>query len=221
MRVRKRHAWSAVLVVLFALPVVKPEGLPWLEGLLDSTLSWPARAGIGAPATTGEPQAGTPSARERDLEIGNGQVRDALFQSLDETRQRAELKEALAGLSALPRAVPARVSRGGDASSLRKSVRIDRGSSEGVEKGDAVVQGGVLIGRVEQVESHAARVQLVTDRRARLELAIRTGDGQRAVGFLDGGNGDVLSMRNVRAREGLVVRVGDPVLTSNGDERVP
>ena len=36
-----------------------------------------------------------------------------------------------------------------DASSLRRSVRIDRGALDGVTKGDAVVQGGVLIGRVE------------------------------------------------------------------------
>jgi rod shape-determining protein MreC len=136
-------------------------------------------------------------------------------------RQRAELKETLAGLASLPRAIPARIVRASDSSSLRRSVRIDKGSADDVARGDAVVQGGVLIGRVEQVETHAARVQLVTDRRARLELAIRASDGQRVVGYLVGGSDDALRLRDVRAREGLVVRAGDPVLTSNGDERVP
>ena len=221
MRVRKRHAWSVVLVALFALPVVKPEGFAGLEGFLDATLSWPAKNGIGAPSTSAEAPAGPATARERDLEIENAQVREAYFQSLDETRQLAELKQTLAGLASLPRAIPARIVRAHDASALRRSVRIDKGSEDGVGKGDAVVQGGVLIGRVEQVESHAARVQLLTDRRTRLELAVRTGDGQRAVGYVDGGDGDALRLRNVRARDGLVVRVGDPVITSNGDERVP
>jgi rod shape-determining protein MreC len=220
MRVRKRHAWSVVLVVLFALPVLQPRGFPGLEGFLDATLAWPARNGVLAAPSPGDAPSGPPTARERDLEVENAQVREALFQSLDESRQRSALEPTHAGLASLWRSIPARVVRAKDASSLRRSVRIDKGTEDGVAVGHAVTQGAVYLGRVEQVESRAARVQLVSDRRARLELAVRTADGQRAVGYLAGGGDDVLRLRGVRAVEGVVVRVGDPVLTSNGDERI-
>ena len=49
MRLRKRHAWSAVLVALFALPVVKPDGFPGIQGWGDSALSWPARSDVANP----------------------------------------------------------------------------------------------------------------------------------------------------------------------------
>ena len=223
MRLRKRHAWSAVLVVLFALPVARPQGFPGLEGWLDSTLNWYARTDVGNPHAWGGTRAPSSdeSPRERDLEALSLRLREDYLAAVDEARQRLELRDAIGALPRLPRSLPARVLRAHDTSSLRRSILIDRGTEDGVREGLAVVDGGVLVGLVAMAEAHASRVQLVTDPRSRLEVAVRTQEGERAVGFLIGGLTDSLNVRHLRGRAGLVVRAGDPALSSNADPRVP
>jgi rod shape-determining protein MreC len=210
-----------VLVALFALPVLRPRGFPGFEGWLGATLDWPARSGVGGPSAAPEetpPLART--SRERELEAINARLREENLASRDEASQRARLGATLPHLARLPRCLPARIVRAHDASILRRSVVIDVGTADGVREGLAVVQGGVLVGIVRQVRAHDARVMLVTDRASRLEVAVRTVEGERAVGYLSGG-GDLLPLRHVRARDGVVVRPGDAVVTSNADEYVP
>src|SRR5207244_9312299 len=90
MRLRKRHAWSAVLVVLFALPIVRPAGFPGLEGWLDSTLNWYGRTEIGNPHAWGGTAAPSSdgSARERDLEAADMRLREEDRASGEGARQR-------------------------------------------------------------------------------------------------------------------------------------
>jgi rod shape-determining protein MreC len=227
MRVRKRHAWSAVLLVLFALPVVKPEGFPGFEGAGDSAVCWFARAGALNPHGwfSREEPSGPDSARVRDLTGMLLASRAEEYRLREEMAQREDLREWLskaAPLTRVPKAVMAKVLRARDASRTRRSIAIDRGTEDGVAPGLAVVQGRTFLGTVASTRGGFARVQLLTDPHARLEVAVVTSGGARAVGYLrGGGDPDRLALRFVRRREGVEVRPGDPVVTGNGDERVP
>jgi len=222
MRLRSRHAWSAVLVALFALPVLKPDGLPGLEGSLDGWLNWTGRMGLGNPHSWRVAPAGGPGTqREKDLEVIALEQRESYYRLLDELVQRQSLRDALAEVERLPVALEARVLRAHDASQRRRSLLIDRGAADGLVEGLAVVQGSRLVGLVQHVDERSSRVQLVTDPGFRIEVSVRTQEGLRASAFLRGGNDDAMPLRNLRATDGLVMRRDDPVLTSNGSERVP
>lgn len=223
MRLRKRHAWGAVLIVLFVLPVAKPDGFPGMEGWFDGVFNWTARSDVGNPhvwavkASDGDDD----GPRAKALEQIAIAQREDHFALLDELAQKSDLRDALKGFDRLPLALPSRVLRANDPSGTRRSCLIDRGSDDGVEIGQAVVQGPVFLGTVFHVEPHSARVQLLTDPYSRLQVAVRTQEGLRATAWLRGGSDDGLGLRLLRGTEGLHVRSGDPVLTSNADERVP
>ncbi|MCC7138856.1 MAG: rod shape-determining protein MreC [Planctomycetes bacterium] len=224
MRIRKRHAWTAVLIGTFALPVLQPQGFPSLEAPVDALLGWPSRFELANPHAWNagsDRGGGADGERARALETIAISEREEHFRLLDELAQRAQLGELLQGFQRLPLARPARILRAHDPSSTRRSLLLDRGSEDGLEVGQAVVQGRVFVGTVASVSAHTARVQLLTDPYARFEVAIRTSDGTRATAFVRGGAGDTLPLRNLRGAAGLHVRPGDPVLTSNADERVP
>ena len=68
-----------------------------------------------------------------------------------------------------------------------RSLKINRGSADGVRSGDAVICADGLVGRVRAVYSHAADIQLVTDPNARISCALALPDGTPAVrGVLKG-----------------------------------
>ncbi len=222
MKFRSRHAWSAVLVALFALPVLQPDGFPGLEGRVDGWLNWTGRLGIGNPhAWRVAPGGGSGSQREKDLEVIALEQRESYYRLLDELVQRQSLRDALAGVERLPVALEARILRAKDASPRRRSLLVDRGAADGLVEGLAVVQGSRLVGLVQHVDERSARVQLVTDPSFRIEVAVRSQEGVRATAYLRGGDDEALPLRNLRAPTGFVVRRDDSVLTSNGSERVP
>ena len=178
MRLRSRHAWSAVLVALFALPVLKPQGFPGLEGTLDGWLNWTGRLGLGNPhAWRIAPVGGPGTQREKDLEVIALEQRESYYRLLDELVQRQSLRDALAGVERLPVALEARILRAKDASSRRRSILIDRGAADGLVEGLAVVQGSRLVGLIQHVDERSSRVQLVTDAAFRIEVAVRTQEG--------------------------------------------
>jgi rod shape-determining protein MreC len=224
MRLRKRHAFGGVLVVLFALPVLKPGGFPGVEGWLDGVLAWPARSGIGvARASSAPPAPSTAEAGGRVAELEKRIIGLTAehYDTMEAIAQRLDLREALAGLDRVPASSPARILRSRDLSPGRRSVLLDRGAADGLEKGWAVAMGRTYLGTVAHVEARSARVQLLSDPYARLEVAVRTQEGQRAVAWVRGEDAETLRLRHLRARPGLVVRPGDPVFTSNASERVP
>ena len=225
MKLRKRHAWSAVLIGLFVLPVVRPEGFPDFEGRVDSALNWTGRFEVANPHSWRVPT--TPDAREgdahaKDLEVITIAQREEYFRLAEDAAQRVELRAALAGTDRLPLAVSARILRAHDAATGRRSLLIDRGAEDGLEVGQAAVLGRVLVGLVQHVEAHSARVQLITDPYASLHVALRTQEGARVTAWLRGGTDEKsMPLRNVRLGEGREVREGDPVLTDASTERVP
>ncbi len=224
MRRRRRHMFALVLVALFVLPVVKPDGFPALEGWFDGALHWTSRLGLtsSSPLDPTAPSGEADVKRARDLAVINLEQREAFFAYVEETSQRTGLRDTIGSLDRLPLALAARVIRASDASNQRRSILIDRGEADGLVEGAAVVQGGVFVGTVQRVDPHSARVQLLTDAPARLGVAIRTKEGARATAWLRGG-GDETSMplRKLRAPDGIHVRPDDPVLTSNENELIP
>jgi len=96
-------------------------------------------------------------------------------------------------------------------------VVIDRGSSDGVRPGQAVIDGLGVMGQVEDVQRHFASVRLISDPSHALPVQINR-SGLRAVAF-GMGETDRLSLPNV-SRE-ADVREGDLIVTSGLGNRFP
>ncbi len=228
MRLRKRHAWGAVLVALFALPVLKPDGVALIEEPTGSFFGWFAKLTPGPKLLGSETGAEPQSELVRELERENRILWDRHLRTQERLRQVGELKAALerSELDRLPKAVLARVLRAHDPVPLRRSILIDRGSADGVRVGHPVVMGAVLLGRVRAVRANTSVVQLVTDPRSRLEVFVRTSTGTLLRGYVrrDGSSDgeDRLRVEFVRLKDDVgVIGRKAPVFTSNFDERVP
>jgi rod shape-determining protein MreC len=230
MRLRKRHAWSAVLIGLFALPVLKPDGVALLEEPVANVVTWPHRSELLRPGSwlrnEADPEEMTP--RERALIAELQQVWESHLQYKSKVDDLAGLASALeeSGLDRLPPIRIATVLMAHDPVHLRRSITIDRGSDDGVQVGQAVVIGRVLLGRVREVRSRAAIVQLITDPRSRIEVFVRTTANKllrgyaRREGRKDGR--DQLRIDFVQLPDdGSQIAEGAPVFSANFDPRVP
>lgn len=96
-------------------------------------------------------------------------------------------------------------------------VLIDRGSEDGVVQGQAVIDGTGVMGQVEEVQTHFARVRLISDPSHALPVQINR-TGLRTVAFGSGETG-FLNLPNV-PRE-ADVRIGDLLVTSGLGDRFP
>ena len=228
MRLRKRHAWGAVLIALFALPVLKPGGVPLLEEPTGGFFGWFAEITPSPQVFQGDPGAGDDDPRVRELELENRRQWNEHLRERDRLLQRAEVLKVLkrSDLDRVPRGVLARILRAHDPVPSRRSILIDRGRSDGLRVGDTVVMGATFLGRVRQVHAGTARVKLLTDPSARLEVFVRTSKGTlvrgyaRRVGTEDGR--DRIQVDFVELKPGIgVIPVKSPVFTANFDERVP
>lgn len=89
------------------------------------------------------------------------------------------------------------------------SMIITAGSRDGVRKGQAVLSGEVLVGRVAEVGLRSSRVLLLTDLNARIPSML---ESSRAKGILAGDNTDRPKLNYLSSK--TVVSVGDRVVTS-------
>jgi rod shape-determining protein MreC len=96
-------------------------------------------------------------------------------------------------------------------------VMIDRGSGDGVQRGQAVIDGHGVMGQVEDVQRHFSSVRLISDPSHALPVQINR-SGLRTVAF-GMGETDRLILPNV-PRE-ADVRQGDLVVTSGLGHRFP
>jgi rod shape-determining protein MreC len=226
MRLRRRHAWGAALIALFALPVLKPDGVPLVEDAPGGFFAWFARVEPLNPRLWDRaPSDEEECRRAKELERVLAEVTEA--RSVESAREgdAASLKDALE-LDRLPLSRLARVLRAADPVPSRRSILIDRGSDDGVAPGYAVVSGGVYVGRVHVVWGRSALVRLVTDPNARVEVAVRTERDRRTTGFLrrrgPALGPDLLEVDCVRLAGDMGrVREHVPVFTSNADPLVP
>ena len=97
-----------------------------------------------------------------------------------------------------------------------QSVIVNAGSSDGVAKGQVVLNGEGLVGRVIQVGVKSARVLLITDINSR--LPVRVGDSS-ARAIMGGDNGT--RPRLMYLSEKSAVSAGDKVVTSGDADAFP
>ncbi len=105
-------------------------------------------------------------------------------------------------------AVPATVV-GADVSGWFRTITIDRGSTDGIERGMAVVSPDGVVGRTHEVASYTAKVLLVTDSNSAVDAILQRTRGR---GVVYGRVTPVLEMRYVHRTD--EVSAGDLVLTS-------
>ena len=102
------------------------------------------------------------------------------------------------------------LSEGGGAAAVRRTIRVGKGSFDGIAKGAVVAVPDGLVGRVVAVTPHTAEVLLIVDPALKVSCII---EGERgAKGILSGGTDDLLVMRHFSF--GSTVTPGARVFTS-------
>jgi rod shape-determining protein MreC len=90
-----------------------------------------------------------------------------------------------------------------------RTIVLDKGSSNGIEKDHAVIASGGVVGRIIEVNGGSSRVILTTDLRSNIDVII---ERSRVKGVVEGNGTDGLVMKYVRQVD--EVKVGDQVVTS-------
>jgi rod shape-determining protein MreC len=150
--------------------------------------------------------------RQRNAELEQEVSR--LQGQLIELQQKVDESEILAALVDFTRANPERSYKGAavvgqDPSPFLHYIIINRGSNDGILRGMPVVTNQGLIGRVDAVIADAARVQLVTDPGAAINVRLQNADTDAVlVGSVTGD----LSLDMISQE--VTVEPGDVVLTS-------
>lgn len=147
--------------------------------------------------------------RVRELEA---QV-DQVAETMSENQRLRHLLDLDAGL---PRsAVAARIA-GADVGGLFRTVTLDKGRRDGVEKGMAVIASDGVVGRIVATSPNASRVLLIVDASSGVDAVVQR---TRARGIVEGGSAAGCRLKFVKRREEL--QVGDRVLTSGLDGIFP
>ncbi len=133
---------------------------------------------------------------------------------------QAEVEDLRARLSAdLPSEVKTIMAGviGHDGISATKRLVINKGDSDGIKEGSAVLSaGGSFIGRIEKVSAIQSEIMLITDDRS--VVPARIGES-RATGLLKGELGLGLKMTDIPQQD--AVKVGDLVVTSGLSGQLP
>lgn len=103
-----------------------------------------------------------------------------------------------------------------DATSLSRTLTIDRGSADGVAKGTAVLAPSGIVGHVFLASRNAARVLLITDHNSGVDAVVQR---TRARGIVEGTVDGHCGLKFVKRTEELLV--GDLVVTSGMDGIFP
>lgn len=99
---------------------------------------------------------------------------------------------------------------------IRQLLQINRGSDEGVRKGQIVISEGNLIGKIQSVSAHSASVLLVNDANFR---ALVVDQKTRAPGIAKGQIGSSVNMERIPRDQ--KVNKGDTIITSGLDGEFP
>ena len=146
------------------------------------------------------------------------QLRDAQIARLEAVAQEnARLRELLGGKTGYRLAVRMAGIVEVDLDPWRQRVRLDLGSAEGVEVGQAMIDAGGMLGQVIEVSGRGATALLLTDANHAVPVqVVRTGLRLVAVGT---GRSDALRVPNIpRSAD---VRVDDVLVTSGIGGRFP
>jgi len=105
---------------------------------------------------------------------------------------------------------------GFDPTSWMKGIVIDKGSNQGLAKGQSVVDGKGVVGHISSVSGSSARVILMNDHASAVDAIIQR---TRARGVVAGNGSRTTEMNYVLERED--VKIGDRVITSGFDGIFP
>ncbi len=148
-------------------------------------------------------------ARARSLEQDLGRLAEVELEN-GRLRRLLAFRESLQGDVLTARVV------GHDATGLARTLLIDRGDSDGVAKGAAVLVPEGIVGQVFLVSGNAARILLVSDHNSGVDALVQRSRARGIVqGTVDGGCG----LKYVKRTED--VQVGDAVVTSGADGIFP
>jgi rod shape-determining protein MreC len=130
--------------------------------------------------------------------------------------ENQRLHALLALRETMPRsAVAARIA-GADVGGLFRTVTLNKGERDGVEKGMAVIAADGVVGRIVATSPHASRVLLAVDASSGVDAVVQR---TRARGIVEGGSEAGCRLKFVKRREELLV--GDRVITSGLDGIFP
>jgi rod shape-determining protein MreC len=105
---------------------------------------------------------------------------------------------------------------GKDASGIFESFTLDRGETDGIKPGMAVVCAEGVVGRIAQSTPHAARVLLISDHNSGVDAIVQR---TRARGIVEGAVNRTCSMKYIK--RGEEIDVNDVVVTSGLDGIFP
>ena len=103
-----------------------------------------------------------------------------------------------------------------DPSNWAQSVTVDRGTNDGVQEGQAVVDGNALVGQIISVSSKSAKVLLITDNISSVDVIVQS---SRAQGIVEGNLSEALSLKYLLREQS--VKIGDRIIASGLDEIFP
>lgn len=107
---------------------------------------------------------------------------------------------------------------GKNTSSIEQSIIIDKGESSGIKIGHPVITGkGILVGKVEKIESDTSVVRLVNDNRSKVAATIL--NKEKSLGVVEGGYG--ISMRMSFIPRNEIISIGDDIVTSGLEVEMP
>jgi rod shape-determining protein MreC len=143
------------------------------------------------------------------LEKENARLLDWQQAALRLAAENAQLRDLLR-LAPEPAAsyVTARVIANSGGAFVRNIV-VNAGRENGVARGQAVITGNGLVGRVTEVGSRAARILLITDLNSRVPVIV---EGSHVRAVLTGDNSERPSLHYADAS--ATIRIGDRVVTS-------
>ena len=156
-----------------------------------------------------------------DLQRENERLQEQLAEAESTAIEQSDAEQQLADLSAsldLPFAgdvakVTARVI-GGPRSNFSHAIEIDKGSADGLAVGMPVATGGGLVGRIDQVTAHTARVEILTDPEFRVGVRLAT---TGALGTARGQGHDEVLTVDSSISPTTAVDTGTGVVTSGVD----
>lgn len=107
---------------------------------------------------------------------------------------------------------------GNNLEGTEKTIIIDRGENEGIKLGSpAVVEEGVLIGKVVKIEKDISIVRLLSDNQSKIAATII--NREKSLGVVEGGYGLSVKMNFIPRNE--TVQIGDLVVTSGLEKDTP
>lgn len=127
----------------------------------------------------------------------------------EDARQNERLRALLEFKQALPYSTTGASIIGYSMDRWSRTVTLDKGLSDGIEKDHAAIAFGGIVGRIIEVNGASSRVLLTTDLRSNIDVMI---ERSRVKGVVEGNGTDGLVMKYVRQVD--EVQVGDQVITS-------